>query len=79
MWHPGCQAEPYRDALRVGNDVDLGRKLAARPAETLISSPFFCRRSLLCARMRMLSIVWIVPSRAALVKAGSRFNVIAST
>gem|GEM_PF-2371925 len=41
------QAEPDREALRVDNDLDLGREPAARSTETMICTPPFCRRGLL--------------------------------
>lgn len=40
------QAKPDREPLCVENDVDLGRKPAARATETVICTPF-CRRGLL--------------------------------
>jgi hypothetical protein len=38
---PGRQAEPDREALRVDDDVDLGREPASAATETMIWTPFF--------------------------------------
>jgi hypothetical protein len=38
---PGGQAEPDREALRVNDDVDLGREPASAATETMICTPFF--------------------------------------
>ena len=46
------QAEPDREALRVDNDLDLGREPAARSTETMICTPPFCRRGLLVGANR---------------------------
>jgi hypothetical protein len=35
------QAEPDREALRVDNDMDLGREPAAGSTETMICTPLF--------------------------------------
>jgi hypothetical protein len=62
----GGQAEPDREALRVDDDVDLGREPAARSTETMICTPLFAVAACWCARMEVLSIIWIWPSCAAL-------------
>jgi hypothetical protein len=68
----GGQAEPDREALRVDDDVDLGREPAARSTETMICTPLFAVAACWCARMEVLSIIWIWPSCAALTASISR-------
>ena len=64
---PSGQAEPDREALRVDDDVDLGSEPAARSTETMIWTPFFAVAACWCARIEVLSIIWISPSCAALM------------
>jgi hypothetical protein len=66
------QAEPDREALRVDDDVDLGREPAARSTETRIWTPLFAVAACWCARMEVLSIIWMAPSWAALMASISR-------
>lgn len=69
---PGGQAKPDREALGVDNDVDLGREPASGATETMIWTPFFAVAACWCARMEVLSIIWISPSCAALMASISR-------
>jgi hypothetical protein len=64
---PSGQSEPDREALRVDDDVDLGREPASAATETMIWTPFFAVAACWCARMEVLSIIWISPSCAALM------------
>ena len=66
------QAEPYRQSLRVDDDVDLGRKAASGATETMIWALLFPVAACWCARMEVLSIIWISPSYAALMASISR-------
>jgi hypothetical protein len=63
---PCGQAEPDREPLRIDDDVNLCREPAARSTETMIWTPFFAAAACWCARMEVLSIIWISPSCAAL-------------
>ena len=56
------QAEPDGQALAVDERVDLGRKTAPGAAETMISTPLFAVAACWCARMEVLSIIWMSPS-----------------
>jgi hypothetical protein len=64
---PCCQAEPDREPLRVDDDMDLGREPASGTTETMIWNSFFPVAACWCARMEVLSIIWISPSCAALM------------
>ena len=57
-----CQAEPDRQALPVNDCVDLGRETAPGATETMISTPLFAVAACWCARMEVLSIIWMSPS-----------------
>ena len=59
---PRRQAEPEREALPVDDRVDLGREPASGATETMISTPLFRVAACWCARMEVLSIIWISPS-----------------
>ena len=61
------QAEPNREPLRVDDGMDFGREPAARSTETMISIPLFAVAACWCARMEVLSIIWMSPSCAALM------------
>jgi hypothetical protein len=56
------QAEPERQALPVDDRMDLGREAASGATETMISTPFFSVAACWCARMEVLSIIWMSPS-----------------
>lgn len=45
------QAEPDREALRIDDDIDLGREPASAATETMIWTPFFAVAACWCARM----------------------------
>jgi len=64
---PGGQAEPDREALRVDDDVDLGREPASAAAETVIRTPLFAVAACWCARIEVLSIIWMSPSWATVM------------
>jgi hypothetical protein len=56
------QAEPDRQPLRIDDDVDFGCKPASGATETTIWTPLFPVAACWCARMEVLSIIWILPS-----------------
>ena len=58
----GGQAEPDREALGIDDGVDLGREAAAGATETMIQAPLFAVAACWCARMEVLSIIWMSPS-----------------
>lgn len=68
----GCQAEPYREPLRIDERVDLGRETASGTTETMISPPLFSAAACWCARMEVLSIIWMSPSYAAVIASINR-------
>ena len=57
-----AQAEPERETLPVDDRVDLGREPASGSTETMISTPLFRVAACWCARMEVLSIIWMSPS-----------------
>lgn len=59
---PRCQAEPDREPLRVDDGVDFGREPASGATETMISIPLFAVAACWCARIEVLSIIWMSPS-----------------
>jgi len=59
---PRAQPEPERQALPIDDRVDLGPKAAPGTTETMISTPLFAVAACWCARMEVLSIIWISPS-----------------
>jgi hypothetical protein len=61
------QAEPDRKALGVDDGVDFGSKSASGATETMISIPLFAVAACWCARMEVLSIIWMSPSYAAVI------------
>jgi hypothetical protein len=61
------QTEPDREALGVDDRVDLGREPASGATETMISIPLFAVAACWCARIEVLSIIWILPSCAAVM------------
>ena len=64
----GRQAEPDREALRIDDDVDLGRETTSGATEIMIwPPPLFSVAACWCALMEVLSIIWISPSCAALI------------
>ena len=69
---PGGQGEPDRAPLGVDEGVDLGREAAAGATETMISTPLFAVAACWCARIEVLSIIWISPSYAAVMASISR-------
>ena len=64
---PGGQAQPDREALPVDNRMDFGREAASGATETMISIPLFAVAACWCARMEVLSIIWLSPSCAAVM------------
>jgi hypothetical protein len=56
------QAEPHGQALASDERVDLGRETAPRATETMISTPLFAVAACWCARIEVLSIIWMSPS-----------------
>jgi len=62
MCLPCGQAEPDREALRIDDRVDFGREPASGATETMISIPLFAVAACWCARMEVLSIIWMSPS-----------------
>ena len=62
MGLPRCQTEPDREPLGIDNRVDLGREAASGATETMISIPLFAVAACWCARMEVLSIIWMSPS-----------------
>lgn len=66
---PGGQAQPYRETLPVDNGMDLGREPASGTTETAISIPFLAVAAGWWARMEELSIIWMSPSCATVIKA----------
>lgn len=67
-----CQADPDREAFGIDDRVDLGREAAPGATETMISIPLFAVAACWCARMEVLSIIWISPSYAAVMASISR-------
>jgi len=63
----GRQADPDREPLGVDDDVDFRREAASASTETMIWTPFFAVAACWCARIEVLSIIWIWPSCAALI------------
>ena len=59
---PGGQTQPDREALPVDNRVNFGREAASGTTETMISIPLFAVAACWCARMEVLSIIWMSPS-----------------
>ena len=53
------QAEPDREPLGIDDDVDFGGEAAARATETRIWTPLFAVAACWCARIEVLSIIWI--------------------
>jgi hypothetical protein len=72
MCLPCCQAEPDRESLSIDDGVDLGRETAAGATETMISIPLFAVAACWCARIDVLSIIWMSPSYAAVMASISR-------
>ena len=56
------QAEPDRKPLPVDDRVDFGRETTPGATETVISPPLFAVAACWCARMEVLSIIWMSPS-----------------
>jgi hypothetical protein len=56
------QAEPERETLPVDDGVDLGREATTGATETVIWTPLFSVAACWCARMEVLSIIWMSPS-----------------
>lgn len=68
----GCQAEPDREPLRIDERVDLGRETTSGATEAVIQIPLFAVAAYWCARMEVLSIIWMSPSYAAVMASISR-------
>lgn len=58
MCLPGGQAE----ALRIDDGMDFRCEPASGATETMISIPLFAVAACWCARMEVLSIIWMSPS-----------------
>ena len=56
-----AQAEPDREPLAIDERVDLGRETASGTTETMILTPLFRVAACWCARMEVLSIIWMSP------------------
>ena len=67
MTLPGGQAQPDREALPVKDRVDFGGESASGATKTMISIPLFAVAACWCARMEVLSIIWMSPSCAAVM------------
>ena len=67
-----CQAEPDREPLRIDDRVDLGRETASGATEAVIQIPLFAVAACWCARMEVLSIIWMSPSYEAVMASISR-------
>ena len=61
------QAEPDREALRIDDGMDCCREPPSGATETMISIPLFAVAACWCARMEVLSIIWMSPSCAAVM------------
>ena len=59
---PRRQAEPDREPLGIDDRVDLGCETAPGATETMISTPLFRVAACWCARIEVLSIIWMSPS-----------------
>ena len=59
---PCGQAKPDREPLGVDDDVDLGREPATRSTEKMVWAPLFAVAACWCARMEVLSIIWMALS-----------------
>ena len=71
------QAQPDREALPIDNRVDFGRESASGATETMISIPLFAVAACWCARMEVLSIIWMSPLWAAVMASISRSHTLA--
>lgn len=67
-----CQGEPDRESLSIDDSVDLGRESASGTTKAMISIPLFAVAACWCARMEVLSIIWMSPSYAAVMASISR-------
>lgn len=56
------QIEADREALRIDDGMDFGCEPASGATETMISIPLFAVAACWCARMEVLSIIWMPPS-----------------
>ena len=61
------QAQPDRETSRIDDRVDFGREPTSGTTETMISIPLFAVAACWCARMEVLSIIWMSPSCAAVM------------
>ena len=66
------QAEPDREALRVDDDVDFGCEAASAATKTVVCIPLFAVAACWCARIEVLSIIWMSPSWAAVIASINR-------
>ena len=67
-----AQGKPQRQALPVDERVDLGREASPGTTETMISTPLFAVAACWCARIEVLSIIWMSPSWAAVIASINR-------
>ncbi len=72
MYLPGGQAEPDWEALRIDDGMNFGREPTSGATETMISIPLFAVAACWCARMTVLSIIWMSPSWAAVMASINR-------
>ena len=56
------QAQPDRETFPIYDRVDFGREPASGTTETMISIPLFAVAACWCARMEVLSIIWMPSS-----------------
>ncbi len=64
---PSRQAQPDREALPVDNRMDFGDESALGSTEAMISIPLFAVAACWCARMEVVSIIWMLLSWAAVM------------
>ena len=57
---------------RIDDRVDFGRETASGTTETMISTPLFAVAACWCARIEVLSIIWMSPSYASVIASISR-------
>ncbi len=61
------KAQSDRKTLPVDDRMDFGREAASGATETMISIPLFAVAACWCARMEVLSIIWMSPSCAEVI------------
>lgn len=71
---PGGQAQSDWETLPIDDRVDFGREPTSGATETMISIPLFAVAACWCARMEVLSIIWMSPSCTAVMASIIRFH-----